>query len=196
MTEESNSVIIFQNLEIYIASHTRSVTHSRSALRLNVGFLLNLTVGSSREFLFDFPRIHLQPDLDLTDLTGKTVVTRTPQGLLVNTKMQASCLAECGRCLTEFEQILKVDFTELYYFPGRAIGETDMQLPEDSIIDLEPVLREYMLLEVPINPVCNTDCEGLCPVCGESLTGNSHNHDDEAIDPRLAVLKELLDEDQ
>jgi len=172
------------------------VTHSRSALRLNVGFLLNLTVGSSREFLFDFPCIHLQPDLDLKDLTGKTVVTRTPQGLLVDTKMQASCLAECGRCLNEFEQVLNVDFTELYYFPGRAIDETDLQLPEDLIIDLEPVLREYMLLEVPINPVCNPDCKGLCPVCGDSITGNSHNHDDEAIDPRLAVLKELLDKDQ
>lgn len=167
---------------------------SRFALRLNVGFITNLPIGSSREFLFDFPHIHLQPDLDLIDLSGKTKITRTPQGLLVETQMHANFLAECGRCLNEFEQQLNIDFTELYAFSGQTLSETDLKLPEDGMIDLTHLVREYMLLDIPINPVCTPECKGFCSICGESLKENSHSHDEDVIDPRLAVLKELLDE--
>lgn len=134
---------------------------SRFALRLNVGYITNLPVGSSREFLFDFPQLHLQPDLDLKDLSGKTRITRTPQGLLVETKMCANYPAECGRCLNEFEQQLNIDFTELYAFSGPTLSETDLKLPEDGKIDLAPLVREYMLLDIPINPVCTPECKGF-----------------------------------
>ena len=171
------------------------MNQSRLALRLNVGFITNLSVGSSREFLFDFPHIHLQPDLDLKDLAGKALVTRTPQGLLIETQMHASCLAECGRCLNEFEQPLDIEFKELYNFPGREIEDTDLKLPADGKIDLAPLVREYMLLEMPINPVCTPGCKGFCSICGETLTDNHHSHEEQAIDPRMAALKQLLDED-
>jgi uncharacterized protein len=171
------------------------VNLSRFALRLNVGYITNLPVGSSREFLFDFPHLHLQPDLDLKDLSGKTQVTRTPQGLLVETQMRANYLAECGRCLNEFEQQLNIDFIELYAFSGQTLSETDLKLPEDGKIDLAPLVREYMLLDIPINSVCTPECKGFCSICGESLTENPHSHDEDVMDPRLAVLKELLDQD-
>ncbi len=168
---------------------------SRFALRLNVGFITNLPVGSSREFLFDYPHLHLQPDLDLDDLSGKAQITRTAQGLLVETKMRATYPAECGRCLNEFAQSLNIDFAELYAFSGTILSETDLKMPEDGKIDLAPLVREYMLLEIPINPVCTPECEGICSICGESLTENPHNHVEDRLDPRLAVLKELLDEE-
>ena len=171
------------------------MNNSRSALRLNVGFITKLSVGSSREFLFDFPYIHLHPDLDLNNLSGITQVTRTPQGLLVKTHLRANLGAECVRCLNEFEQPLTVDFTELYTFSSQVLSDTDLILPEDGNIDLEPLVREYMLLEVPINPICSSNCKGICPVCGERLTGKMHDHYVEAIDPRLAVLKNLIDEE-
>ena len=171
------------------------MNQSHTALRLNVGFITNLTVGSSREFLFDFPNIHLQPDLDLKDLSGKTQITRTPQGLLVETQMHASYPAECGRCLNEFEQPLDVDFKELYAFPGRDLEESDLRLPADGKIDLAPLVREYMFLEVPINPVCTPECKGFCSICGESLADPTHSHEEQAIDPRMAALRELLDEE-
>jgi uncharacterized protein len=171
------------------------VNLSRSALRLNVGFITNLPIGSSRDFLFDFPSIHLHPDLDLKDLSGRARVTRTPQGLLVEAQMHANYLAECGRCLIEFEQPLDIDFTELYVFTGQAVSETDLKLPEDGKIDLAPLVRDFMLLEVPINPLCTPECKGLCSICGENLTETPHSHEEEMIDPRMAVLKELLDEE-
>lgn len=171
------------------------MNQSRTALRLDVGFITTLTVGSSREFLFDFPQIHLQPDLDLKDLSGKAKVTRTPQGLLVEIQMHANYPAECGRCLNEFEQSLDIDFKELYSFPGRGLEESDLSLPADGKIDLAPLVREYMLLEVPINPVCTPECKGICSICGESLAEPTHSHEQQAIDPRMAALKALLDEE-
>jgi uncharacterized protein len=171
------------------------VNPSRFALRLNVGFITNLPVGSSREFLFDYPHLHLQPDLELDDLSGNAQITRTPQGLLVETKMRATSPAVCGRCLNEFAQPLNIDFTELYAFSGSILSETDLKMPEDGKIDLAPLVREYMLLDIPINPLCTPECKGFCSICGESLTENPHNHGEVSIDPRLAVLKELLNED-
>ncbi len=162
-------------------------------LRLNVGFLINQPVGTSRDFLFDIPYIHLEPDLDLGDLSGFVRVTRTAQGLLVQVKKRATLLAECVRCLTEFRQPLEVDFTELYTFLRKANPETDLILPENAQINLGPLLREYMFLEVPIKPICSPDCKGLCPTCGENLNITSCGHQAETSDSRLSVLKSLLD---
>lgn len=169
------------------------MNHTRLALRLNVGFLINQSVGSSRDFYFDLPHVHLEPDLDLQELSGSSHITRTAQGLLVQVKMHASMHTECVRCLSPMEQPLEVEFAELYAFSLRTAGDAGLMLPEDGHIDLAPLLREYMLLEVPINPLCHPDCKGLCPVCGEILGEEDHCHEEDMIDPRLARLKALLD---
>jgi uncharacterized protein len=169
------------------------VSDPHSPLRLNIGFIIYQTVGYSREFPFEIPRIQLQPDLDLTNLVGFVRVTRTPQGLLVQVKMQALASSECVRCLTEYAHDLSVDFSELYAFNQRSVTDSNLILPEDGKIDLEPLLREYMLLEFPINPVCKPDCKGLCPICGENLNLITCNHEVVDGDERLARLKSLLD---
>lgn len=168
------------------------VDESRHALRLNVGFIVGLPVGSSREFLFDFPSLHLPPDLDLSQLSGSARVTRTPQGLYLQVKMQAVVQTECVRCLDGIQLPLRVDFADLFAFTSRTVSESGLILPEDGYIDLAPMVREYMLLEIPINPLCTPDCKGLCAICGENLNESPHNHNEEVIDPRLAILKNLL----
>lgn len=166
-----------------------------SPLRLNVGFIVHLTIGSSRDFQIVSDKIHLPPDLDLANLNGIARVTRTPQGLLVQVKMHATVLSECVRCLTGFYQSLDIDFTELFAFNLRSVTDSGLLLPEDGHIDLTPLVREYMLLEVPISPLCGPDCKGLCPVCGENLNESNCDHDSEGGDPRLAILKSLLDKE-
>ena len=168
--------------------------NSRSPLRLNVGFLINQSVGSSRDIPVEVPNIQFDPDLALTDLEGAARITRTAQGLLVQAKMHATQQTECVRCLKEFEQELHSDFTELYAFTTKSITDSGLLLPEDGHIDLSPLVREYMLLDVPIKPLCAPDCKGLCPVCGENLNEIQCGHIPESFDPRLAVLKSLLDE--
>ena|SRR3989304_3228409 len=170
------------------------MSRPRNALRLNVGFLVNQSIGYSREFPFEFPALRIEPDLDLTDLFGSARVTRTPQGLFVQMKMSASLVAECARCLTDLEQHLEVDFAELYAFSARTASESGLILPEDGHIDLTPLLREYMLLEIPISPICSPECKGLCSFCGEPINDNPHQHGKDEIDPRLAILNQLLDD--
>ena len=157
-----------------------------------MGFIVHQTIGYSREFIFDSPRIHLPPDLDVSSLTGSARVSRTPQGLPVQVKMRATLCSQCVRCLVEFQQPLGIDFTELYAFTPRSVTDSDLILSEDGHIDLAPLVREYMLLEVPISPLCRPNCKGLCPICGQNLNEATCNHEDDEIDPRLEVLKALL----
>jgi uncharacterized protein len=105
--------------------------------------------------------------------------------------MRAFLQAECVRCLRNFDQPLEIDFTELYAFSPRSVTDSNLILPEDGHIDLEPLVREYMLLEIPISPLCTPDCRGLCPICGENLNEHQHTHSESEGDPRLAVLKSL-----
>ena len=170
------------------------MSNPQSPFLLNVGFIVSQSAGFSREFTFDLAQVFLPPDLPLQNLLGICKVTRTPQGILVQAKMQAELTLECARCLTDYPQPLNVEFTELYAFSPRFVTDSELLMPESGRIDLEPLIREYMLLEIPINPQCRPDCAGLCPVCGENLNENPHTHDEEPGDPRLSALKLLLDE--
>jgi uncharacterized protein len=170
------------------------VSNPQSPFWLNVGFIVSQTAGFSREFTFDLEEVFLPPDLTLKNLQGTCKVTRTPQGLLVQCKMQAENILECARCLTNYQQPLSIEFTELYAFSQRFATDSGLFMPENGRINLEPLVREYMLLEIPINPQCRPDCAGLCPVCGENLNENPHTHDEEPGDPRLSALKSLLDQ--
>lgn len=166
---------------------------SHDVLRLNVGFIVHQTVGYSRDFPFEIPAIRLPPDLTLTDFTGNVRVTRTAQGLLVQAKLQARIAAECVRCLAEFQQPLEVEFSDLYAFTQASMTESGLLLPETGKIDLAPVVRDEMLLAVPISPLCQPDCKGLCPVCGENLNETTCHHDDEITQAGPGELSSLID---
>jgi len=171
----------------------QNVPNPKSPLRLNVGFLINQNIGYSREFPFYIPVLKLSEDASLTELSGTARFTRTPQGLLCEVIMKAGYPAECARCLNPFAQALEINYTELYAFNRRMATESGLLLPEDGHVDLEPLVSEYMLLEVPINPVCKPDCKGLCPVCGANMNEISCGHERPQGDDRLAGLKSLLD---
>jgi uncharacterized protein len=142
---------------------------SENIFRLNVGFILGQSVGYSRDFLFESPEVHLDPEFLLQDLHGVARITRTAQGLLVQVDLHAVTPSECARCLSAMSQPLNTDFTELYAFNRESVTESGLLLPESGYINLTPLVREYMLLAVPISPVCSPDCKGLCPICGENL---------------------------
>lgn len=164
-----------------------------SPLRLNVGFIVAQTAGYSRDFSFDIPQIRLSPDLTLANLRGSCRVTRTPQGLLLQAGLRAESGAECVRCLSAFTQTLSAEFTELYAFSKRHVTDSGLLLPDDYHIDLTPLVREFMLLSMPISPLCSTDCKGLCPVCGENRNLVACQHQATTGDERLLALKDLLD---
>lgn len=165
-------------------------------LRLNVGFISHETVGYLRDFPLEFPSIHLPPDLDVEQFSGIVRVSRAQQGLLVHVQVKGVTITQCGRCLVDFEQQLKADFTDLYAFSSKLASETGLVLPETGQLDLSPSIREELLLSIPISPLCRPDCKGLCPICGENRNMVECNHTVETIDPRLELLKSLRDQQE
>lgn len=162
-------------------------------LRLNVGFIIHETVGYSRVFTIEASTIQLEHELTLNDLYGTVKVTRTTPGLLIQVSLNAGTDAECVRCLENLSQPLEIEFTELYAFTADKVTESGLVVPENGIIDLEPLVRDEMLVAVPMNPLCRPDCKGLCPHCGENQNLVSCNHKNEETDSRFEILRSLID---
>jgi uncharacterized protein len=171
-----------------------NVPNPRRPFRLNVGFIVHQPVGYSHEFDFDFPKIQIADDLDLTNFSGIATVGRTPQGLLVQADFSADMRMECVRCLSKYDQLLNWSMTELYAFTSKSLTESGLLLPEDAHIDLQPLIRQDALLEVPINPICKPDCKGLCPICGQDLNKRDCGHRPPIAESPFSALKDLLKE--
>lgn len=158
----------------------------QKSLRINIGFIVHEELGYSREFEFEFPELTLESDLQLTNLTATAKFSRTRQGLILEMSAQALTPLQCARCLDMFDQKLSSLFTELFAFDERSTDEAELTVPKDGVIDLAPLLREYLILEIPIKPICKPDCSGI-------QTEEDGDQTEEYIDPRLAPLKDLLD---
>ena len=169
---------------------------SLNIFRLNVGFFLGQSVGYSRDFLFESPEVQLDPELPVQDLSGKAHITRTAQGLLVQVDMHATTPCECVRCLTAISELLTTDFTELYAFTRQSITESGLLMPESGYIDLSPLVREYMLLAMPISPLCISSCKGLCQICGENLNEGTCAHQSTNPDTDQSALAPLPDREE
>lgn len=168
------------------------MTNLRKPLRLNVGFLIPAPIGTSRNFTFDFESLKVSDDLTLADFTGVARFDRTPQGLLLQGKFEGRLPLECARCLNPFDQVIAFEMTELYAFNEKSVTESGLILPEDGHVDLQPLMRDYALIEVPINPLCRPDCKGLCPECGENLNERDCGHRFDQSDSPFAALKDFL----
>ncbi|MFZ5911093.1 MAG: YceD family protein [Chloroflexota bacterium] len=166
----------------------------RRPFRLNVGFIVHEEVGYSHEFPFDFDKVQLADDLTLNQFEGLATIGRTPQGLILQAKFSAQTTLECVRCLNPFDHTLHWEMTELYAFNKKSVSESGLLLPEDAHIDLQPLIREYALLETPISPICKPGCKGLCPVCGEDLNQVDCGHQAATRESPFSTLKDLLGE--
>jgi|SRR5690625_3646782 len=110
------------------------------------------------------------------------------EGILATVEASMDYHAECGRCLTEFTSPLKVEFVELFAY---TLTEADEYGVHGDHVNLEPPLRDAIVLALPFQPVCRPDCLGLNPKTGEPLTVEDLAEADEDIDPRWAALSEF-----
>ncbi|HEY8912500.1 MAG TPA: DUF177 domain-containing protein [Lacisediminihabitans sp.] len=111
-------------------------------------------------------------------------------GILVSADIEGTAAGECGRCLIDIEQPLQVEIQELFAYSSDEAFEYEVH--EDTI-DLEPVVRDAVVLSLPFQPVCQEDCLGLCPQCGVRLLDNPGHEHEAPIDPRWAALGDLAD---
>ena len=165
--------------------------HLRKPLRLNVGFLVNSEFGYSHDIPIEEEKLRVAEDLILRNFNCVVHINRAPQGLLLTGEFEARLDVECGRCLNIFEHTVHWDMIELFAFHPKVDSE-ELQLPEDAQIDLAPIVRDYALTEVPINPVCKPDCKGLCPTCGQDLNKKDCGHRRDENDSPFASLKDQL----
>jgi uncharacterized protein len=113
------------------------------------------------------------------------------EGVLVSGSVQARVDAECGRCLDPLTTSLEVPVQELFAYVPEPAADDDVRLVDGDFIDLEPVLRDAVVLSLPVNPVCDIDCAGLCVGCGAKLAELPADHAHDAPDPRWAALSSL-----
>jgi uncharacterized protein len=126
------------------------------------------------------------------------------EGVLVTGTARAQAEGECVRCLEPLQLDVEADFQEMFSYPdaderGRvqraapdddAEDDEDRLFLEDGLFDLESVLRDAVVLALPMQPVCQEDCPGLCAECGARLADDPDHHHD-AVDIRWAALQGL-----
>ena len=119
------------------------------------------------------------------DLRLESVV----EGVLVTGTAVVRLRGVCARCLEEISTQDEVDIQELFCYPDKELDDAEALHIEGELIDLEPVLRDAVVLELPFTPLCQPDCAGLCPECGANLNRDPQHSHAEPIDPRWAELE-------
>lgn len=116
------------------------------------------------------------------------------EGVLASGNARVSVVGECARCLDRIVDTLEVTFQELYVYPESDAEPDEAGRLEGEMFDLEPVLRDAVVLALPFQPVCEPDCQGLCLDCGARLSDSPGHVHDEDVDPRWASLLALKTE--
>jgi uncharacterized protein len=117
------------------------------------------------------------------------------EGVLVTGSAHAELAGECVRCLVDIHEDLVADFQELFVYQESDTGtddaDDDVRRLEGDLLDLEPVLRDAVVLALPFRPLCRDDCPGLCIECGARLADDPDHGHDARVDPRWAGLGAL-----
>jgi uncharacterized protein len=127
-----------------------------------------------------------------SDLRLDVTLESVTEGVLVTAKVVAPVTGECARCLEPVTQTIEVSCRELFsYEQGAGHTDEDGYALDGDLFDLEPVLRDALVLALPLAPLCRQDCPGLCAECGALLAqvGPEHGHE-RAVDPRWAGLRQ------
>lgn len=134
---------------------------------------------------------------DQSKITGDLMLESVREGILVTGTVRAVGSAACSRCLDPVELDLSADIQELYAWTAEEAEVDDLGEPgphlDGETLDLRPMLRDDLILEMPLAPLCDVDCPGLCQQCGIKLADEpDHAHD--TTDPRWAALSALKDD--
>jgi uncharacterized protein len=175
-------------------------------LFFNVAQLVKEGIGSTRHYLLSGALIDLDEyNPGPTAIEGEVTLMLSAIGVLASVKADFSAKRACRRCLEEVIDTFHLAFEE-EFLPTIDI-ETGVKLPLDDtadpvlvidehhILDLTEVLRQYALVELADGTLCQRDCKGLCPSCGANLNINRCACHPAALDPRLSVLAQLLDQE-
>ena len=154
-----------------------------------------LTRILDRPFGLDMIAIPADEEIDLA-LTATSV----DEGILVRGRVRSKAVGECARCLAPVEMEIDQGFDELYEYESKAaaLSEEDVETDEilmvvDETVDLAIPVRDAVILALPVNPLCEEECEGLCSICGIPWRELDGDHSHEERDPRWKALEGLTE---
>jgi uncharacterized protein len=118
------------------------------------------------------------------------------EGVLVTGTVSAALEGECARCLEDVTSEVHADLTELFVYDDEEPREDDEDEEthrlQGDLLDLEPLLRDAVVLALPFQPLCQDDCPGLCVECGARLADDPDHRHEDPVDPRWAALQGLV----
>jgi len=175
----------------------------QTTMRINCAQLLKGQTGAARrlDLLEDITGI--DDDLKIeSPIRGPVTLIRTADGILVTASLKTDLELECRRCLESFSTTVELDLQEEFHpsvdiSTGAKIPVADTEedatvIDEHHVLDMTEVVRQAICLAVPMSALCREDCGGLCSMCGQNLNEGQCQCVAETVDPRLEVLKELL----
>lgn len=174
-------------------------------MRYNVAQLLKGHVGETRHYQLQEDISELDPSITpLSDLVGTVDLIRTNEGILVRANLRTTIQLTCSRCLTEFAYPVRFQVEEEFHPTIDILTGARLPQPDDAdqatlidihhILDLSEIVRQNLTLALPMVPLCRNNCRGLCPNCGKNWNEGDCDCTSEELDPRLAALKDLLEE--
>lgn len=133
------------------------------------------------------------------DTTYDILISKADRELILNLGVEYEYKKPCDRCLVE---VINVDFVE---YSGKLANETDVEDVDDTsdIIFMErnkinicELVKEIVILSIPMKNLCKDTCLGICPKCGKDLNKEKCDCEIESGDLRFSVLKDLrIDEE-
>ncbi len=144
-------------------------------MEINVSQQLKASIGSRRSYEVS-EIINVAGGNSMVQ--GEVGLMRTDRGILVKGTLRTEVEVTCGRCLNLFSRPLTLNIEEEYFPIMDVVSGVWLPLPEEPggftiderhTLDLTEAIRQYMLLAIPMKPLCREDCAGLCPSCGHNL---------------------------
>ena len=170
-------------------------------MELNVSQLLMQPSGSSREYRLD-EIVNLTEDILGARIQGRVNLLRTNKSVWVSATLNSSIDSECGRCLIPFSYPIYLEIEEEFVPTRNPMTGTKVSPPDDDnkdyctidenhILDLTETVREYTIMALPMKPLCDHQCAGICPTCGLDLNTNICSCE-APLDARWGPLLELM----
>lgn len=175
-------------------------------MKLDIVEILN-NVGMRTAYTVNEPPF-VDEDLECcAPVEGKLTFTNTGNILVIDGRIQTSVMVSCGRCLVYFEQPVDAAIEEQFEMenklagprghPAQVVVEEDEnpdagKLFDGTLFDLTELIRQNIMISLPVNPLHDEDCKGLCLTCGVNLNESACNCDQRVIHPSMERLGELL----
>jgi uncharacterized protein len=148
--------------------------------------------GASRQLALDQRFVDLRTELATVSpefpLHMEILLESVVEGILASGPLSGRMAYRCARCLKDFSEGFRVEVRELF---AHGVSADDDEYPiREGHIDLEPMIRDAVLLSIPFSPLCRPDCQGLCPRCGGDRNLGECSCGPE-VDPRWSELDRL-----